>query len=86
MERLQIGETILKSMDTSSLINNPHMKVDFPRWEEGEPIRWISRAKRYFRFYRTTDATWVEIAAIHLEGDAIQWLNWFEYTHGVLSW
>ncbi|RWW53836.1 hypothetical protein BHE74_00039635 [Ensete ventricosum] len=31
--------------------NNPCMKVDFPRWEEGDPIRWISRAERYFRFY-----------------------------------
>ncbi|RRT52789.1 hypothetical protein B296_00025091 [Ensete ventricosum] len=41
---------------------------------------------RYFRFYRTADATLVEIAAIHLEGDAIQWFNWFEHTHGGLSW
>ncbi|RWW78234.1 hypothetical protein BHE74_00013547 [Ensete ventricosum] len=48
------------------------MKVDFPRGEEGDLNRWISRAERYFRFYRIADATWVEIAAIHLEGDAIQ--------------
>ncbi|RWV86718.1 hypothetical protein GW17_00051355 [Ensete ventricosum] len=60
--------------------NNPHMKVDFPRWE-GDPIRWISRVKRYFRFYRTANATRVEIATIHLEGDTIQWFNWFEHTH-----
>ncbi|RWW03451.1 hypothetical protein GW17_00033388 [Ensete ventricosum] len=46
---------------------NPRMKVDFPRWE-GDPIGWILRAKRYFRFYRTADTTMVEIAAIHLEG------------------
>ncbi|RWV84084.1 hypothetical protein GW17_00054235, partial [Ensete ventricosum] len=52
--------------------NNPCMKVDFPRWEEGDPIRRISRAERDFQFYRTADATRVEIAAIHLEGDAIQ--------------
>ncbi|RZS14728.1 hypothetical protein BHM03_00046461 [Ensete ventricosum] len=70
---------------TSDLIN-PCMKVDFPRWEEGDPIGWISRAERYFQFYRTTDATRVEIAAIHHEGDAIQWFNWFEYTHGGLFW
>ncbi|RZR87166.1 hypothetical protein BHM03_00014517 [Ensete ventricosum] len=65
-------------------LNNPCMKVDFPRWE-GDPIRWISCAERYFWFYRTTDATRVEIAAIHLKGDVIQWLNWFKYTHGGLS-
>ncbi|RRT32200.1 hypothetical protein B296_00044809 [Ensete ventricosum] len=53
--------------------NNPHMNVDFPRWEEGDPIGRILRAERYFQFYRTVDATRVEIAAIHLEGDAIYW-------------
>ncbi|RRT37270.1 hypothetical protein B296_00008835 [Ensete ventricosum] len=52
--------------------NTSHIKVDFPRWEEGDPIRWIARAERYFRFYRTVNATRVEIAAIHLEGDAIK--------------
>ncbi|RRT43749.1 hypothetical protein B296_00037924 [Ensete ventricosum] len=66
--------------------NNSRMKVDFPRWEEGDPIGWISRAERYFRFYRTAYATRVEIAAIHLEGDVIQWFNWFKHIHGGLSW
>ncbi|RRT50930.1 hypothetical protein B296_00034038 [Ensete ventricosum] len=39
-----------------------------------------------FRFYRTVDATRVEIAVIHLEGDTIHWFNLYEYTHGGLSW
>ena len=34
----------------------------------------------------TRDASMVEIAAIHLEGDAIQWFDWFnilmESSHG----
>ncbi|RWW47916.1 hypothetical protein BHE74_00046061 [Ensete ventricosum] len=61
------------------------IKVDFPRWE-GDTIGWISHAERYFRFYRTAVATRVEIAAIHLEGYAIQWFNWFKHTHGGLFW
>ncbi|RWW55797.1 hypothetical protein BHE74_00037526 [Ensete ventricosum] len=69
----------------TSDLNNPRMKTNFPRWEEGDPIGWISRAEHYFRFYRTADATWVEIAVIHLERDVIQWFNWFEHTHGGLS-
>ncbi|RWW57937.1 hypothetical protein BHE74_00035243 [Ensete ventricosum] len=28
----------------------------------------------------------VDIAVIHLEGDAIQWYNWFEHTQGVPTW
>ncbi|RRT74477.1 hypothetical protein B296_00003555 [Ensete ventricosum] len=66
--------------------HNPRMRVDFPRWEGGDPIGWISCVEQYFRYHRTTDASMVEITAIHLEGDVIQWFNWFEYTHGGLSW
>ncbi|RRT61717.1 hypothetical protein B296_00020001 [Ensete ventricosum] len=57
------------------------MRVDFPRWEEGDLISWISRAEHYFRFHQTTNAAMVEITAINLKGDAIQWFNWFEHTH-----
>ncbi|RWV77643.1 hypothetical protein GW17_00061501 [Ensete ventricosum] len=75
----QHGETLDRRDDPqecghiTSDLNNPRMKVDFPRWEEGDPIRWISCAERYFLFYRTVDATQVEISTIHLEGDVIQW-------------
>ncbi|RWV83448.1 hypothetical protein GW17_00054937 [Ensete ventricosum] len=69
----------------TSNLNNPRIKVEFPRWEEGNPIGWISRAERYFWFYRIVDATRVEIATINLEGDAIQWFNLFKHTHGRLS-
>ncbi|RWV81066.1 hypothetical protein GW17_00057553 [Ensete ventricosum] len=41
--------------------NNPFMKVDFPRWEEGDSIEWISSMAHYFRFYQTVDATRVKI-------------------------
>ncbi|RWV98545.1 hypothetical protein BHE74_00033422 [Ensete ventricosum] len=66
--------------------NNPCMKVEFPRWEEGDPIEWILHMEHYIWFYRTADGTRVEIVAFHLEGDAIQWFNWFEHTHEGLSW
>ena len=62
------------------------MRVDFPRWEEGDPIGWISRTERYFQYHKTADASMVKFAAIHLEGDAIQWFKQFEHTYGVLSW
>ncbi|RRT37876.1 hypothetical protein B296_00041220 [Ensete ventricosum] len=69
----------------TSDLNNPCIKDDFPRWEEGDLIGRISCAERYFRFYRIADATQVEIAVIHLEGDVVQWFNWFEHTRGGLS-
>ncbi|RZR82692.1 hypothetical protein BHM03_00009169 [Ensete ventricosum] len=53
----------------------PCMRVNFPRWEEGDPIDWISCTERYFRYHKTPDASMVDIATIHLEGDAIQWFD-----------
>ncbi|RZS09890.1 hypothetical protein BHM03_00041014 [Ensete ventricosum] len=50
----------------------PRMRVDFPRWEEGNTTGWISHAKRYFRYHKTPDASMVDITAIHLEGNVIQ--------------
>ena len=64
----------------------PRMRVDFPRWEEGDPTEWISCAECYFRYYRTSDDAMMEIAIIHLERDGIQWYNWLKYNHGAPTW
>ncbi|RWW56043.1 hypothetical protein BHE74_00037267 [Ensete ventricosum] len=49
----------------------PRMRMDFPRWADRGPIRWISRDARYFHFHKTLKASMVDIATMHLEGDAI---------------
>ncbi|RWW82404.1 hypothetical protein BHE74_00009127 [Ensete ventricosum] len=48
-----------------------HMRVDFPRWEDGDSMGWLSRAEHYFCYHWTSEASMVDIAAIHLEGDVI---------------
>ncbi|RZR73186.1 hypothetical protein BHM03_00021235 [Ensete ventricosum] len=64
----------------------PCIRMDFPRWEDGDPTRWISRAKQYFYYHRTSEASMVDIAAIHLGREAIQWYDWYKHTHGVPTW
>ncbi|RRT63555.1 hypothetical protein B296_00015281 [Ensete ventricosum] len=49
----------------------PRMRMNFPRWEDRGPIRWILRDARYFHFHKTLEASMVDIATMHLEGDAI---------------
>ncbi|RWV83015.1 hypothetical protein GW17_00055434 [Ensete ventricosum] len=61
----------------------PQMRMDFPRWEDGDPTGWFSCTKRYFHYHRIPEASMVDIATIHLKRDVIQWYNWFEYTQGV---
>ncbi|RRT45903.1 hypothetical protein B296_00049237 [Ensete ventricosum] len=59
----------------------PRMRVEFPRWEDGDPTKWISCAERSY-FQKTPKGSMVDIIVIHLEGDAIQWYDWFQHTHG----
>ncbi|RRT67578.1 hypothetical protein B296_00020767 [Ensete ventricosum] len=59
----------------------PRMRVDFLRWEHRDPTAWISHVEWYFCFHKTPDASMVNIAAIHLDRDTIQWYNWFEHSH-----
>jgi hypothetical protein len=66
--------------------NFPHMKMDFPRWDEDDPFGWLSRAERFFHFYGTPETSRVEIASIHLKGEAVQWYDWFEASRGTPTW
>ncbi|KAG6527542.1 hypothetical protein ZIOFF_009653 [Zingiber officinale] len=63
--------------------NYPRMKVKFPRWESNDPIGWISRDERYFRFHSTSDNAKVELTSINFKGDAIQWYDWLEHVMGL---
>ncbi|RWV77833.1 hypothetical protein GW17_00061288 [Ensete ventricosum] len=61
----------------------PCMRVDFCRCEERDSTGWLSCVKCYFHYYQKPEASIVDITAIHLKGDAIQWYNWLEYTQEV---
>ncbi|RWW50346.1 hypothetical protein BHE74_00043413 [Ensete ventricosum] len=32
--------------------------MEFPRWEDRDPISWISRAKKFFHFHRLRRNQW----------------------------
>ena len=66
--------------------NYSHMKMEFPRWKDGDLTSWISRAENFFHFHRTPKESKVEIASIQLDGDILQWYDWYETFHGVPSW
>ncbi|RRT81348.1 hypothetical protein B296_00008005 [Ensete ventricosum] len=76
-KKSQQGETSDRQDDLQEhghIISDPNTscrKVEFSRWEEGDSIGWIACAERYFWFYRTIDATRVEIAVIHLEREML---------------
>ncbi|RWW47287.1 hypothetical protein BHE74_00046739 [Ensete ventricosum] len=64
----------------------PRIRVDFPRWEDRDPAGWISHVERYFCYHKTSEASMVDIAVIHLGREVIQWYDWYKHTHGVPTW
>ncbi|RRT78940.1 hypothetical protein B296_00004165 [Ensete ventricosum] len=71
--KFQQGESSERPPDKeeqASDVMQPCMRVDFPRWEEGDLTGWLLRAERYFHYHRTSEAFMVDIAIIHHEGDA----------------
>ncbi|RWW48803.1 hypothetical protein BHE74_00045091 [Ensete ventricosum] len=48
-----------------------YSRMEFPKWEDGDPTSWISHAEKFFHFHKTSEESKIEIASIKLEGDAI---------------
>jgi hypothetical protein len=62
------------------------MKSEFPRWDDGNPFGWVSKAERFFIYRHTPDDLKVKIASISLEGNVIQWFDWLIACRGKLTW
>lgn len=45
--------------------------MEFPKYEGGDPRGWILKAEKYFRYYHTPEELKLDIAAMYLEGDAL---------------
>ncbi|RRT62390.1 hypothetical protein B296_00011665 [Ensete ventricosum] len=61
-------------------------RKEFPKWEDEDPINWISSAKKFFRFHKTPKEFMVEIASTRLKVNAIQWYDLYETYHRVPLW
>nr|GEV82418.1 retrotransposon Gag domain, retroviral aspartyl protease [Tanacetum cinerariifolium] len=49
----------------------PYNKIDFSNFSGGDPRGWQLKAEKYFRYYQIPNEEKVEIASMHLEGDAL---------------
>ncbi|PWA36318.1 retrotransposon gag domain, Retroviral aspartyl protease [Artemisia annua] len=56
--------------------HKPYNKIDFPIFSSGDPRGWLLKAEKYFRYYQIPDEEKVEIASMHLEGDALDLYSW----------
>ncbi|KAJ0561743.1 putative nucleotidyltransferase, Ribonuclease H [Helianthus annuus] len=64
----------------------PYHKIDFPTFSGGDPRGWVVKAEKYFRFYDTSDDDKVDVAAMHLEGDALDLYSWVSAEQEITYW
>nr|GEZ01440.1 retrotransposon Gag domain, retroviral aspartyl protease [Tanacetum cinerariifolium]GFA23000.1 retrotransposon Gag domain, retroviral aspartyl protease [Tanacetum cinerariifolium] len=64
----------------------PYNKIDFPIFSSGDPRGWLMKAEKYFRYYQIPDEEKVEIASMHLEGEALDLYSWLSHDQTVIFW
>ncbi|GJX59437.1 retrotransposon gag domain, retroviral aspartyl protease [Tanacetum coccineum] len=64
----------------------PYNKIEFPSFSGGDPRGWFLKAEKYFRYYHIPDEEKVEVASMHLEGDALDLYAWLSNDESVTFW
>jgi hypothetical protein len=54
-------------------IHTRAVRLDFPRFDGGDPLGWLYRVEQFFEYHQTQATQQIQIASFHLEGDALQW-------------
>ncbi|CAB4271511.1 unnamed protein product [Prunus armeniaca] len=65
------------------------MNLNFPVCHGGNdhPVEWLCLSELYFKYLETPEEKKVEIASLHLQGDAIPWMSGlYEPYHSLDSW
>lgn len=57
----------------SQNVPHRHVKLVFPKFSEGDPTAWMSKAKQYFAYQDLPNEQWVSFASYHLEDEANEW-------------
>ncbi|KAD6119041.1 hypothetical protein E3N88_10312 [Mikania micrantha] len=58
----------------------PYNKIEFPTYSDGDLRGWILKAEKYFRYYHIPDEEKVDVASMHLEGDALDLFSCLKQT------
>ncbi|GKD26940.1 hypothetical protein Tco_1233154, partial [Tanacetum coccineum] len=64
----------------------PHNKIAFPTFNDGDPRGWILKAEKYFHYYDILEEEKVNVASMHLEGDALDFYSWISNDQTIEYW
>ncbi|GKG27838.1 hypothetical protein Tco_0406165, partial [Tanacetum coccineum] len=61
----------------------PHNKIVFPTFSDGDLRGWILKAEEYFRYYDIPKKEKVDVASMHMEGDALDFYSWISIDQSI---
>ncbi|KAM0035237.1 putative retrotransposon gag domain, aspartic peptidase domain superfamily [Helianthus debilis subsp. tardiflorus] len=64
----------------------PYNKIEFPKFSEGDPRGWTLKAEKYYRYYNIPEEEKVDVASMHLEGDALDLYSWLSSDQEIEYW
>ena len=62
------------------------LRLDFPRFEGGDPSEWILKSQQFFNYFGTLEEQKLEIVSFHMEGKALTWYYWLKESSPVATW
>lgn len=62
------------------------LRLNFPRFDRGDPSEWILKAHQFFNYFETLEDHKLEIASFHMEGKALTRYYWLKESSPVTKW
>ncbi|KAD5507928.1 hypothetical protein E3N88_15631 [Mikania micrantha] len=81
-ESLKADVAALKSQSYNAKGKGPGTN----RFEDGDPRGWVLKAEKYFRYYQIPEEEQVDVASMHLEGDAPDLFSWLSTDQLIQFW
>lgn len=64
----------------------PYTKMEFQKFDKGDPRGWILKVEKYFCYYQTPEELKVDVASMYLEGEALDLFAWINLERFILYW
>lgn len=61
-------------------------KLDFPNFNGSHPREWLRKCESFFQLYQIPAEQQMDLAKLHLEGQADLWYQSFKKDKGTISW
>lgn len=64
----------------------PHLKLEIPRFDGTDPVRWIFKATQFFDYQGTPNEDRITLASFYMDGSTLSWFQGMFRNGFITSW